>query len=289
MSLDQTSQDENTYIFDPESAQEMARLINQDRFFTQTMGGPLAELPTLPPEANVLDLACGPGGWALDVAYERPDVEVCGVDISRIMVDYANARARSQQLFNVSFGVMDILQPLDFAAASFDMINARLLYVALKREAWPSLIAECKRLLRPGGILRLTEVDDFGITSSAAYERFTVLNIEALRLAGYGFSSSGRTFGMSLGLLRLCKEAGLEDLHVCSFVGDYSAATDGWADFYHNGEIAVLQAKQFLIDSGRFSSEQFEQLYQQMLHEMLKEDFSALWHGTSVWGRIPAP
>jgi hypothetical protein len=32
----------NTYVFDPESPTEMARLINQDRAVTQAMGGPLA-------------------------------------------------------------------------------------------------------------------------------------------------------------------------------------------------------------------------------------------------------
>src|SRR5437667_11581233 len=105
--MNTTLQNENTYIFDPESPQELARLINQDRFTTRTMGGALAELPELPSGTQVLDVACGPGGWALDVAHERPDVEVSGVDISHIMIDYANARARSQQLFNVSFGVMD--------------------------------------------------------------------------------------------------------------------------------------------------------------------------------------
>jgi ubiquinone/menaquinone biosynthesis C-methylase UbiE len=285
--MDAAPQNENTYIFDPESAQEMARLINQDRFTTRMMGGPLAGLPELPPGAQVLDLACGPGGWALEVAHERPDVEVCGVDISHLMIDYANTRVRSQQLVNVSFGVMDIRQPLDFGAASFDLVNARFLYVALKRDLWPPLIAECKRLLRPGGILRLTEVDDFGVTSSAAYEQFSVLNMKVLWRLGYGFSSNGRSFNMSMALLRMCREAGLEDLYVGASIGDYSAQSDGWADFYHNGDIAVLQTKQQLIRSGQMSAEEFDQLYQQMVIEMHAKDFTALWHSTSVWGRAP--
>jgi ubiquinone/menaquinone biosynthesis C-methylase UbiE len=281
------SQHENTYIFDSESAAEMARLINQDRFTTQTMGGALAGLPELPPAAQILDIACGPGGWALDVAYELPDAEVCGVDISHIMIDYANARAQSQQRINASFGVMNILRPLDFPDASFDVINARFLYVVLKRDAWPSLIAECKRLLRPEGILRLTEVDDFGVTSSPAYEEFGILNMQALRHAGYGFSSDGRSMSMSQGLLRLCKEAGLVDLHLMASVADYSIETDGWPDFHHNGEVAVLQTKPLLIKSGLISAERFEQLYQQMVLEMHAEKFTALWHSTSIWGRTP--
>ncbi len=285
--MDTTSPNENTYIFDTESAQEMVRLIDQDRFTTQRMGGALAGLPELPPDAQVLDLACGPGGWVLDVAYEQPDIQVCGVDVSRIMIDYANARAQSQQIVNATFGVMDIRQPLDFTAASFDLINARFLYVALKRDEWPTLIAECKRLLRPGGILRLTEVDDFGVTSSAAYEQFSILNIQALQRAGYGFTPGGHTFGMSQGLLRLFKEANLRDLHITASAADYSVDSAGWADFYHNGEIAVLQTKPFLINSGQFTTEKFDELYQQMLQEMRAAQFTAIWHSTSIWGKVP--
>src|ERR1051326_6712385 len=236
--MDEDASKENTYIFDPESPQEMARLINQDRFITRALDGTLAGLPPLPPNTQVLDLACGPGGWALEVAYEYPEIEVSGIDISRIMIDYAYARARSQSLNNVSFGIMDIRDPLDFADGSFDMINARFLYVVLKREAWKTLMAECRRLLRPGGILQLCEVDDFGMTSSAAYEQLGALNMQALHRAGYGFSPTGHTLGMSQGLLQLYKEAGMEDVHLRSSIADYSAGTEAWADFYHNGNVA---------------------------------------------------
>lgn len=214
-------------------------------------------------------------------------MEICGIDISRTMINYANARASSQQITNASFGVMDLLQPLDFTDATFDLINARFLYVALKRTGWPPLITECKRILHPGGILRLTEADDFGITSSAAVEQFNMLNIQALYHAGYGFSTNGRTLAMSLGLLRLLKEAGFTDLQLKVSIADYSAETEHWSDFYHNGRIAILQTKPFLISSKQLTIEQFEQLYQQMHIEMWDKDFTALWQITSIWGRTP--
>src|SRR5437763_13224521 len=103
----------NTYVFDPESPTELARLINQDRVITQAMGGPLSGVPDPSRLKNILDLGCGPGGWALDMAFALPDAEVEGMDGSRRMVDYANARARTQQLPDASFGVMDITQPFE--------------------------------------------------------------------------------------------------------------------------------------------------------------------------------
>ncbi len=39
---DDISPTDNTYLLDPESPDEMARLLNMDRFITRAMGGPLA-------------------------------------------------------------------------------------------------------------------------------------------------------------------------------------------------------------------------------------------------------
>src|SRR5690242_10696368 len=124
MASDKTSRT-NSYLFDSESAAEMARLINWDRMTTSTMGGPLAEQPDPTCFHTVLDIACGPGGWCLDLAHAYPDVEVAGIDISQTMISYARARARSQGLGNASFEVMDATQPLAFSDQSFDLINAR--------------------------------------------------------------------------------------------------------------------------------------------------------------------
>ncbi len=153
---------QNTYIFDPESAVELARLINQERVVTEAMGGALSGVPEPASLNNILDLACGAGGWGLDVAFVLPEAEVEGVDVSRKMVDYANTRARTQLLSNVSFGVMDITRTFEVPDQSFDLVNARFLAAVLKREAWLPFLSECHRVLRPGGLLRLTEAADFG-------------------------------------------------------------------------------------------------------------------------------
>src|SRR5689334_19632063 len=86
---------ENHYILDPESSAEMSRLQTQDKMLTKAMGGLLTEIPDLSGYRRVLDLACGPGDWALDLAYAHPHLEVIGGDISHRMVEYANARRTS--------------------------------------------------------------------------------------------------------------------------------------------------------------------------------------------------
>jgi ubiquinone/menaquinone biosynthesis C-methylase UbiE len=278
---------ENTYIVDAESPAETARLINLDRIITQTMGGPLVGIDAPDGLRNILDLGCGPGGWVLDVAFALPDAEVEGVDISRVMVDYANARALTQSLPNASFGVMNITQPLDFPDASFDLVNARFLTGVLRRDRWPGFMAECTRLLRPGGTIRLTELIDSGISTSPAFERLQHLIYQALWQNGYGFSIDGRTLGMTHALPRMLRAAGYQQLRHMGFGLEFSVNTPGWIDFYRNAEIGYRLGQAFYINAGVTTQEEFEQLYQQMLIEMHSDDFFGMWHYMTFIGTRP--
>jgi ubiquinone/menaquinone biosynthesis C-methylase UbiE len=278
---------DNSYIFDPENATEMARLINLARLATSSLGGPLNGLPPLPEKAHVLDLGCGPGGWALDTAFNYPAFEVCGVDISSIMIDYANARAQSQGLLNASFSVTDISKPLDFDDASFDLVNARFLSGVLTKKTWPLLIAECTRILRPAGILRLTEGDDLGISTSPAIERLSALAIQASWRLGYGFSPDGRTLGMSAALVQLLRRAAYRDIHIIPFAVDYSTYTEGGNDFRHNNEIVYQHLSPVLVSLGLITSKEIEHLREQALLEAYNDDFTCVAHIMSIWGFSP--
>src|SRR5947208_13801729 len=103
-------------------------------------------------------MACGPGGWALEIAYTHPEIEVVGFDISQAMIDYARARARVQGLDNASFRVMDMQKPLDFPDGSFDLVNGRFV-LFIPTSFIPVFLKECFRISRPPGPLRFTEVD----------------------------------------------------------------------------------------------------------------------------------
>jgi ubiquinone/menaquinone biosynthesis C-methylase UbiE len=279
----------HTYVLDPNSPSELARLINQDRMITQAMGGPLSGVPDPSTLRNIVDLGCGPGGWVLDVAFALPDAEVEGVDIGRPMVDYANARALTQQLPNASFGVMDITQPLDFPDASFDLVNARLLFAVLKRDVWPAFLRECTRVLRPGGLLRLTEPTSFATTSSAAANQILeLLPTQGLRKAGYGFSPDGHSFGIMHVLPPFLRQLGYQQVHLMAHAFEFSAGTDSWADQYHNIEIIGYQIKEFYVKLGLINPEAFDQLQQQALIDMQRETFYGMGHLTTVLGNKPS-
>ena len=285
MSKELSAGEANTYLFDPESGAEMARLINLDRMITKCMGGPLAEHAHPEQFHTLLDLACGPGGWVLDVAFHFPESEVAGIDISGAMVNYANARARSQHLSNASFEVMDLRHPLDFADESFDLINARFLVVALRRDAWAGLLSECTRLLKPGGILRLTEVDHFGLTTSPAFEELEDLCIQFVHQAGYGFSPDGHTCGMTPVLARLLRKAGLSEIESRAYAVRFSPYDETYADIRANTRVSLLQMRPHLINAGLITEQAFDQRYQQVEIEMLSDEFYGVWHFMTVWGR----
>ncbi len=278
-----------TYILDPYSPAELARLINQDRMLSQAMGGPLAGVADQVSLKNILDLGCGPGGWGLDVAFALPDAEVEGVDISRAMVDYANVRAQTQELPNASFGVMDITDPLDFPAASFDLVNARLLFAVLKRESWPVFLSECTRILRPGGLLRLTEPAQFAATSSAAVNQLLELLItQALWKTGYGFSPDGRSFGIVHVLPQFLRRLGYQDVRLLTHPIEFSSGTASWADQYHNVEVISSQVKPLFVNLGLIENDDFDPLQQRALSDMLRNDFAAVGQMTTVVGTKPA-
>lgn len=275
----------NTYVFDPESPTEMVRLINQDRAVTQAMGGPLVGIANPLSLRNILDLGSGPGGWALDAAFALPNAEVEGVDVSRTMVDYANARARTRQLSNASFGVMDLAQSLDFPDASFDLVNGRYLFPVLKRNAWSPFLSECTRVLRPGGILRLSESLNFGHTNSAAFNRLGSLIMQAFCQDGYGFSPDGLTFGLDHILPTLMRQQDYQPVQLKVYAIDFNAFS---AETYHNVEIIGYQVKPRVIKHDLIAPADYDQLLQQTLIDLLSESFCGLGYLLTVLGHKPS-
>jgi ubiquinone/menaquinone biosynthesis C-methylase UbiE len=284
-----TDKPEHNYIYDPESPEELARLINWGRATTQAMGGVLAEQPQEIIDAlrNVVDLACGPGDWVLDLAFAHPHIEVAGVDISRIMVDYANARARSQKLTNASFGIMDITRPLDFSNNAFDLVNARSLFGVLSRENWPAFIAECTRILRPGGILRLTDMTGIFSTSPTVERWWNGLMMQALHRIGYGFSPIGNAITVTTVLPHLFRKAGYQNVRYAAHPLDFSADSDAWADGFHSLEVGCYQSQPLLTSLGLVTPEEMQSIIQQILIEARAEDFCSVQHYMTVWGVKP--
>jgi SAM-dependent methyltransferase len=275
----------NVYFMDSESGSEMARLINQDQLVTKGMGGLLAEQADLAGIQRVLDLACGPGGWALNVATAYPQMQVVGVDISSAMIEYAQAQAQVRRLHNIRFQIQDIQQPLNFPAASFDLINARLIGF-IKPEHWPILLQQCKRLLRPGGVIRLTETDT-PVTTSAALQKIHVFFAHALKAAGQSFSPDGELIGTMPMLAPLLRRAGYQHVQLKAHVIEWSSGTDAHDGFQQTSMIGFKTLQPFLTRAGVTTQEELDRLYEQFLLDMQADDFCAIYSLLTAWGEKP--
>src|SRR6266700_1697380 len=261
----------NVYFNNPESGAETARLLDQDRLITRGMGGLFSERETLSGIQRILDVACGPGGWAQEVAFAYPEIEVVGFDISRAMIDYANAFARVQGLHNLSFQVMDILQPLNFLPAA----------------VWPKLVQELHRITRPGGIIRLTESEWWYYSSSPALESLNSILIRALKVQGESFSQSGRFTGVLPMLGRFLLDSGCVNIKHKSHVIDYSSGSEVYEGFRRDAAAVFKLFQPFIVRLAVATQEELDQLYQQMTFEMMKNDFRGLMFPLTVWGEKP--
>lgn len=102
-------------------------------------------------QQNVLDLGCGIGDIARELSARS--AIVTGIDANQELVEHANSR----DIPNASFRTMN-WNDLHSLEKSFDGIWAS--FVAAYAVDLPSTLCRLQKLLRPGGWIALTEVDD---------------------------------------------------------------------------------------------------------------------------------
>lgn len=283
-----SSHQENGYVIDPENEMEMVRLMLHDHLVTRGMGGLFPEHYDLSIIHDALDVACGPGGWGLDMARTYPKIQVVGIDISQRMIDYAQVQTWVRGLSNASFRVMNVTEPLDFLDGSFDLVNARFLFGFMLPTAWPNLLRECLRVLRPRGIIRLTEAE-WGFTNAPAFEKLCSLFTHALQRAGQSFSPTGQHIGITPMLKHLLRDAGYQNIQHMAYMIDFSAGTEAHDGFYQNLMTGLKLFQPFIVRWGNITQKEVEELYQQTRAEMQLDDFCAIWFLLSVWGQKYEP
>ena len=109
----------------------------------------------LRPESAVLELGCGSGRYALQLA-EVTGCRISGLDINGPGISTANKLARARGMDSrVCFEQCDISQPLPFDDQSFDAAfsNDALCHIPHR----PNVLGEIWRVLRPGGRLLFSD------------------------------------------------------------------------------------------------------------------------------------
>ncbi len=134
-----------------------AHLLNPLRALVLSPGALVRRL-RLEPDFTVLELGPGPGYFSPAVARAVPRGRLVLVDIQQEMLDMAKERIDAQSVANVEYRRGDALSlPAD--DASFDV--AFLVAVLGEIPDRPRSLKELHRVLRPGGLLSLTEMPAF--------------------------------------------------------------------------------------------------------------------------------
>lgn len=112
--------------------------------------------PSLPDDARVLDVGCGPGTLTVDLARLVLNGEVIGIDEAGTVLDEARCHAERTGVANAKFQVGDA-HSLAFEDATFDVVHAHQLLQHLSAPV--EALREMRRVCRPGGIIAARDSD----------------------------------------------------------------------------------------------------------------------------------
>lgn len=102
-----------------------------------------------PRTVRVLDLGCGPGNSAIEMARARPDAFLVGLDLAPTMLGLAQQETRRAHLTQTISYVLADATKLPFAQGTFDVTTGHsFLYLVSDRAG---VLREAYRVLRRGG------------------------------------------------------------------------------------------------------------------------------------------
>src|SRR5262249_48377112 len=109
--------------------------------------------------ASILDVGCGTGLWAREMAQVFPQARVVGLDVTSPRLDEQSGGGIRLDLRPPNYGFVagNVLEGLPVPDASFDFVHMRLLVLALPHDRWPFVVSELVRVARPGGWVESVE------------------------------------------------------------------------------------------------------------------------------------
>jgi ubiquinone/menaquinone biosynthesis C-methylase UbiE len=162
-------------------SEDVLQRYDQDHFGGLEAVDRLADQAGIGPQTHVLDVCSGIGGPARYLAQHR-GCRVTGLDITASRHDSALRLTELVGLGHlVDFRLGNALE-MPFGDASFDVVIGQEAFCHVPDK--PRLIAECARVVRPGGVIAFTDILRRGAMASDTFARLqremTFLSLESL-------------------------------------------------------------------------------------------------------------
>jgi SAM-dependent methyltransferase len=108
------------------------------------------EHPEFAPK-RILDMGCATGNNTVPYCDAYPDADVHGIELGAALLRYGHARTES--LGKAIHFSQQNAEKTNFEDESFDLVVSCIIFHETSRKALPKIIAESRRLLKPGGIM----------------------------------------------------------------------------------------------------------------------------------------
>ena len=230
---------------------ELARLAFQHRAWAEAAYA-LWERAGFRRGATLLDLGCGPGFAAVDLAHlVGPEGRIVAVDAAPRFLDHLRGLAAAHGLGWIDVHEADVAE-LDLPPAALDGAYARWLFCFLPEPE--RALAAVARALAPGARLAVTDYFNYRAFTlaprSAAFDRVVEAVAAAWRRRGGDLEIQGRLPG-------LCREHGLEpvDLHPVVRLARPGSPLWAWPETFFRGFLPEL------VDAGLLTPDDGERFW----------------------------
>ncbi len=213
---------------------------------------------------EILDVACGTGRWAIEMATIFPDANVVGLDLNPPPAETGASAVRAD---NFTFVLGNMLEGLPFPDNSFDFVHQRRVSVALPTNQWVRQAQEMLRVTRPGGWVEI--VDGDLLPGGPGLNTINAVAEQMSQRRGMSFTNAAR-------IAEYLENAGAKQVHLQMVhlpVGHKAGRLGAMAETDYLAIYASVRA--FLISQGLITEEQYNQAHAQAQAELAS--------GTLTW------
>jgi len=234
---------------------------------------------------SVLDLGCGAGEWIFELARRNPKLRIYGADASERALQQAKVRRNTSSLRQIELRHIDFLQGLPIPSDFVDFVHMRHFTRYITPQAWPTLISECVRVLRPDGWINIVELELCEISSSAILTLHKAI-LQARAMLGRTLDKTGSTFGVAQQLYAMLQAVGLYEVGYELFTVDLGVQGGSTAHSFL-AEIVrhAFVIKPLVVQQGVLASDEFDGLVEQAHADLQSPDLCGWALLLSAYGR----